>query len=203
MGLQRKVAALSVLVALATTLTWCAVTAWQQQALANELIRLRVVANSDDPEDQAAKLLVRDAVLEAADGILDADDRTRAAEILEENLDVLGDAAVSALREAGKGDSVKTYLTAESAGTRKYGTFTLPAGEYLTLRVDIGEAEGQNWWCVVFPPLCQAAAENFAAETGLSDSEAVFLQGGEEEYVFRFRTLELLEQFRLWLQRRG
>jgi len=200
--MERKIAALSVLVAFAAVLAWSAVTAWQQQALANELIRLRVVAASDADSDQAAKLLVRDAVLEAAEGILDTGDRNQAAAVLEENLDVLGQAAVTALRGAGKGDSVRAYLTTESAGTRRYGTFTLPAGSYLTLRVDIGDAEGQNWWCVVFPPLCQAAAEDFAAETGLSESEAVFLQGGEEEYVFRFRTLELLEQFRLWLQRR-
>ena len=200
--MERKIAVLSVLVALAVTISWCAVTAHQQNMLANELIRLRVVANSDDPEDQAVKLLVRDAVLEAADGLLETDDRNHAAAVLEENLDVLGEAAVTALRNAGKGDAVRTYITTESAGTRKYGTFDLPAGAYLTLRVDIGKAEGQNWWCVVFPPLCQAAAEDFAAETGLSESEAVFLQGGEEEYVFRFRTLELLEQFRLWLQRR-
>ena len=98
--MERKIAALSVLVALATTLAWCAVTAHQQNLLANELIRLRVVANSDDPEDQAVKLLVRDAVLEAADGLLDTDDRGQAAEVLEENLDVLGDAAVTALRSA-------------------------------------------------------------------------------------------------------
>ncbi len=202
MHLERKIAALSVLVAFAVTLTWCAVTAWQQQNLASELIRLRVVANSDDADDQAVKLLVRDAVLEAADGLLEGESRDEAAAILEDNLEVIGTAAKAALEAAGEETRVRAYLTNESAGVRRYGTFTLPAGEYLTLRVDIGEAAGQNWWCVVFPPLCEAAASDFAAQTSLTEAETAFICGGETEYALRFRTLELLEAFRLWLKNR-
>ena len=88
--------------------------------------------------------------------------------------------------------------------TKAYGDFALPAGQYTALRLEIGAGAGQNWWCVVFPPLCLAPTGGTWAETaaqaGLTEQEAALVTGGSDGYEIRFRALELVEQFRRWLE---
>lgn len=193
----RRILVLSLIAAFTATMVWCAVTSKRQRRLAEGMVRLRVVAASDTPEAQTAKLLVRDAVLASAEGILDgAEDRDEAALRLSRRLGELETAANDALIRAGRPERASVCLTSERAGTRRYGTFTLPAGPYLTLRVDLGAAEGQNWWCVVFPPLCREGALEETVPAALTEEELEWIRGGEEEYVLRFRTLEILEE--LW-----
>ena len=92
----------------------------------------------------------------------------------------------------------------EDFATRKYDTFTLPAGEYPALRIKIGKAAGHNWWCVVFPSLCTAATtEDFttcAQAGGYDTAETALIKGGEEEYELRFKTLEWLQKLREWFR---
>ena len=84
--------------------------------------------------------------------------------------------------------------------TREYDTFKLPAGVYESLRVSIGEAEGHNWWCVVFPSICLTASmdelEQAAEAAGLTDSELLLITGESEGYVLKFKVLELLQQLK-------
>lgn len=171
----------------------------QQQTLASKLIRLHVIANSDTEEDQAKKLLVRDAVLKEVDIISkDATDVQQAAETIGNNLSRIQTAAEHALSKAGDESPVTVTLTKEPYNTRYYDTFTLPAGEYLSLRVQIGEAKGHNWWCVVFPSLCEAATiDDFyesAEAASFSEEETDELTSGESKYILKFKTLELLQK---------
>ncbi len=122
----------------------------QQSELSEKLIRLHVVAVSDDKTEQEIKLQVRDAVLGYLTPLLSQTSDTRTAgEIIEENLSGIESAALS----SSQGREVTVTLGTEYYPTRHYDGFSLPAGEYESLRVTLGEGEGHNWWCVVFPPI--------------------------------------------------
>ncbi len=119
------------------------------------LIRFHVLANSDSPEDQELKLKVRDKVIAAMSEELEKSkdvDETRA--ILEENLKRIEIVAKEEIEKNGKKYDVKASLGEHTFPTKRYGDVVFPAGIYEALRVEIGEAKGQNWWCVMFPPLC-------------------------------------------------
>ena len=197
---------LSLLFALAATAAWAAAGAHEtQEDLAGKLIRLHVLANSDSQADQAVKLRVRDAVLKAAEAQLEDCATVEAAEEqLRELLPELEAMASSALAENGFDYPVQAALTWEDYPTREYDTFTLPAGRYLSLRVRLGEGAGQNWWCVVFPPLClSATTEDFtdsAQTAGMTEEEVALITQESEGYVVRFKIIELVEQ---WLSGLG
>ncbi len=159
----------------------------QQAALSRELVRLHVVAASDDAREQAVKLEVRDAVLAYLEPRLDgAASCAEARELISGSLQGVAEAAAE--RAGGRG--VTVTLARERFPLRRYDSFTLPAGEYDSLRVTLGEGKGRNWWCVVFPPLCAptvSAAE--LSETMSRDGYAVITES--EGYELRFRALEL------------
>lgn len=170
-----------------------------QTRLSDKVVRLHVLANSDSEEDQALKLQVRDAVTERTAALLEeASGRREAETVLRQHLPELKRLAAEAIAAAGYGYSVEVELAETEFPTREYDGFSLPAGEYLALRVLIGEAAGRNWWCVVFPPLCTAAASDVAVTAlaaGFSENE-VNLITEEEGYVLKFKTIELWQQLR-------
>lgn len=170
-------------------------TLWTQEQLAQKTVRLHVVANSDSEEDQSQKLTVRDAVLPVIE-VLTAGctDAAQARESIAAHLPEICTAA-----ENASGDkAVTATITDEVFPTRYYDTFTLPAGTYPSLRIKIGEAQGHNWWCVVFPSLCTAATsdalEECAAVGGFDEAETELITGGEETYEIRFKTFEWLQK---------
>ena len=177
-----------------------------QGALADKVLRLHVLANSDSQADQALKLRVRDAVLERAEGLLaGAGDRAEAEALLATRLPDLAAAGADAVGAAGYGYPVTVSLEDNCwFPTRVYEDFALPAGRYTALRVEIGAGAGRNWWCVVFPPLCLGSvsetAEETAAQAGLTEREVALLAGGEGEYQIKFRAVELVEGLRHWLE---
>lgn len=125
------------------------------KGLADNLIRLHVIANSDSPSDQALKRDVRDRVLEYLKLKLGASknvDETKV--IINENMDGIADAAKDELTRQGRDYDVRVSLGSYPFPTKAYGDIALPAGNYEALRVVIGKGEGANWWCVIFPPLC-------------------------------------------------
>ena len=146
--------------------------------LPENVVRLHVVANSDSEEDQSVKLLVRDAVLEeAAKWYGGAQSMEEASSQLCTHLQSLGETARTTLAENGMEYSAKVEMTEMYFSTRDYGTFRLPAGRYRTLRVTLGEGQGKNWWCVVFPSLCLPAAGETAYQIGevISGEDGVVL----------------------------
>jgi stage II sporulation protein R len=123
-------------------------------------IRLHILANSDGEEDQALKLMVRDAVLEQTGGWFDHSKKLEDSRgILIDRIPELRRNAERVLEEAGRPQQVRAYYGAWMFPDRCYGQLVLPAGEYEALRLVIGEGEGANWWCVVFPPLCMTEGE--------------------------------------------
>lgn len=169
----------------------------EQEQLAQSVIRLHVIANSDSQADQALKLRVRDRVLEQAQELYPEGatlDQARA--ILEDNLNLLVAAGRAAVEEEGADYPVTAQITQCWFPTKEYEDFALPAGEYTALRVVIGQGEGQNWWCVAFPPLCLGAASQSvdqAAQAGLFTQEQAGLITRENGgYVLKFKGMELL-----------
>lgn len=123
--------------------------------ISNKIIRFHVLANSDSDEDQELKLKVRDEVIKYMSPILDKSkslDESR--EILKNNQEKVIKIAEKVIKEEGYNYSVRTELKRENFPVKTYGNITLPEGEYEAFRILIGEAKGQNWWCVMFPPLC-------------------------------------------------
>lgn len=168
----------------------------EQDALADEMIRLHVVANSDDPADQALKLKVRDAVLTRCGVTLAGLDRSEALEVLTQSLPQLGQVAADAVAREGYDYPVRLSLRQESFPTRDYTDFSLPAGTYTALRVELGAAAGHNWWCVVFPPLCTGSVTETAAQTALTGDQLALITGQTEGYVVKFKAMELWEEFK-------
>ncbi len=171
------------------------------EAISERVLRLHVVAASDSAEDQAIKLKVRDAILENTTGILDGVLNTSLAkEILQDNLARIQRIAQDTLQENGVQDAVKVQLCEMYFATRRYETVTLPAGDYEALRVTIGEGKGQNWWCVVFPPMCLSGACEQEIDDVLTDSQSDIVTS-PERYEVRFKLVEWYQAFRDWLKR--
>jgi stage II sporulation protein R len=169
-----------------------------EAAIYDNVLRLHVLANSDSSEDQALKLEVRDCILEETATLFkDCKSKDEAREAVESNLDKIREIAEQTIREAGYEYGVSVSLGEEEYPTKNYEECCFPAGEYLSLRVMIGEAEGENWWCVLFPPLCiDAAGESreVFAEVGLTDEQYSFItETDNPKYKVRFKLLEVIE----------
>ena len=171
-----------------------------QRDLADRVVRLHVLANSDSEEDQALKLLVRDAVLERATALLEqTESRAEAEALLRESLPELETIAEETVRANGYSYAVTAELEGTSFPTKEYDGFSLPAGEYLALRILIGEGAGQNWWCVVFPPLCTAASADVpetALAAGLTEDQVGLMTEEDSGYVLKFKAVEWWEQLK-------
>ena len=167
----------------------------------DSVVRLHVLANSDSEYDQALKLQVRDGVLAATAELLsDCTTREQAMEVIGANLDTIRRSAQEVIEREGAGYDVTVKLCEEDYPTKNYESVCFPAGRYMSLQVCIGEAEGKNWWCVLFPGMCLSAASK-------TDAEQAFIQAGltpeqyklvtESEgakYKLRFKFLEILQQ---------
>lgn len=179
-----------------------------QDELADKVVRLHVLANSDSEEDQALKLQVRDAVLDRAEDLLaQPSSRAEAEGKLRGQLLEFERLAEAVVREAGYDYEVTAELTDTEFPTREYEDFTLPAGEYLALRILIGDAAGRNWWCVVFPPLCTAASADVPASAlaaGFTEDEVRLITEEDRGYVLKFKAVEFWETLReKWNEGRG
>ncbi len=188
----------ALLVAFAVTLLVGCCASAGRSALAEQVLRLHVVANSDSSEDQTVKLQVRDAVLAQAQPLLEGVEDSRSAEqVLTPYLEELEQTAAGVLSAEGFEDEVTVSITDQWFPTKEYEGFALPAGQYRALRVVIGEGEGQNWWCVVFPPLCFAAVTEevvaAAAEAGLTEEQVALITGQDGGYVLKFKVMEWWE----------
>ena len=171
-----------------------------EEQIYDSVIRLHVLAVSDTAEDQAVKLSVRDHVLQMLAPMLEGvTDREKAAGIVRENLDALEESVGAFLQKAGRTEAVQVFFTEEAYPTREYDAFSLPAGEYLSLQVILGEGKGQNWWCVLFPSVCSRFAmqdtETLYREAGFTPEQYRLITNTDKvQYQVRFRLLEILEE---------
>ncbi len=187
----------ALLIAILISFAWGTWADRTQQQLSDKVLRLHVLANSDSEADQALKRKVRDSVLETASAILaDCPDRETAEQRLSAALPEIEDAARARIAAEGGKQTVTAELRPTVFPTREYEDFTLPAGEYLALRVVLGEGEGHNWWCVVFPPLCAETTSSLsqtAMAAGLTEEEVALITESDG-YQLKFKAVELWEK---------
>ena len=185
------------LLALAVTLLWGAISLQEQDDLARKMIRLHVIANSDSEADQTLKLQVRDKVLTLTEDTLrQSADMTEAEVKLTADLPQIEAAAQREIMVRGYDYPVKAELVPANFPTKEYDGFSLPGGDYTALRLTIGAGEGHNWWCVVFPPLCTTAATDLhktAIAAGLTEEDIDLMTQADTPYVLKFRSVELWE----------
>lgn len=159
-----------------------------QRSVAEKLVRLHILANSDSDHDQAVKLRVRDDLL-ARMAEMDAVPAPEQLEIW----------ANQSLAEQGETVTARAVRTRMYFDTREYETFALPAGYYDAVRIILGEGAGQNWWCVLFPPLgsgaCEEEFSQIASQHGMTPGEISFVTRDGTRYVLRFKAAELLWEF--------
>lgn len=125
------------------------------EGISESIIRFHVRAASDSKEDQEVKLKVKEAVVDyIRPALSDSESLSQSRAILEAESDNIRNVAVKTLRDNGFPDEVYVYFEKSYFPVKSYGDVTFPAGYYEAFRVDIGKAEGKNWWCVLYPPLC-------------------------------------------------
>ncbi len=160
-----------------------------------EVLRLHVIANSDSEADQAVKLLVRDKVLETGAAIFDGSVTADEAEQkISPKLAETERAAAAVLRENGFDYGVRAELVNEFFDTRAYGDITLPAGNYEAVKIVLGEGKGENWWCVMFPPLCLPAVTCGEDSIAVFSAEERKVVEQSPKYEVRFKLVEFIER---------
>lgn len=167
------------------------------EEIRSDVLRLHVIANSDTSVDQNLKLRLRDYILQEGKDIFNGSVNVEnAVEKIEPVLPELEKSAKAFVNQAGFDYDVKISLSNEYFTTRTYETVTLPAGEYLALRVVIGSGEGHNWWCVMFPPMCVPAADKKDEIENVFSEKEIKLVESKPKYEPRFKVVEIYEQLK-------
>lgn len=162
-----------------------------------QVLRLHVLANSDSKEDQALKLKVRDAVLNEGEKTLGKSlTKSGAQKELEKCLPSLKKAAQDEIKRNGYSYNVSVEIGKSFFPTKSYGNITLPAGKYDAVRILIGSAKGQNWWCVMFPNLCLPAAQKEPKIEEVLSEDEIKLVKSKPKYEIRFWIVEKYEQIK-------
>lgn len=175
-----------------------------EEEIYDTVVRLHVLANSDSEGDQELKLKVRDRVVELVSPAVEGcSTQSEAIEAIEGIMDEIEIAAEEVVRSEGYDYDVSLLMGEEYYPMRTYETCAFPEGEYVSLRVCIGDAEGQNWWCCLFPPLCLSAASGNADQSnedafisvGLTgDQYKLITESDKPQYRVRFKILETIQK---------
>lgn len=172
--------------------------------IANSVFRLHVIANSDSKEDQDLKYKVRDSLINYMNSICaNCENKQDAINLVTEHKDDFKQIALDTIKDNGYPYDVNISIGNFSFPTKDYGDISLPAGFYDALRVEIGEAKGQNWWCVMFPPLCFVDVSSGVVpeeskeelEDNLSEEEYALVSNDSDTKIqFKFKILEFFNQ---------
>ncbi len=162
-----------------------------KESFKDEIIRFHIKANSNKEEDQALKLKIRDEILkEMGDKFANSKSIEETRYVILNNMENIKSISEDLIAKEGKDFSVDVSLGNRKFPTRKYGNITFPAGEYETLMVSIGEGKGQNWWCVMFPPLCFVDISH----SNTNNSEKILGKVLSEEEVYKLQSNKELEE---------
>lgn len=165
----------------------------------DNIIRIRILANSDSESDQELKIKVRDAVLEKSKSMFgEVNTYEDALAVTDKNLEVLREVAQKTVCEEGYSYPVRIDLKEEFFDTREYDNFTLPAGKYKTAVFTLGEGKGKNWWCVIFPQVCVGACSGRLEDT--LSTETANKAYNSKKYTVRFQTVEIFENIKKYLE---
>ena len=176
--------------------------------ISDSVFRLHIIANSDSKEDQDLKLLVRDNVLKYMKEIsTNVSSKEEVISLMEEHLDDFKSIAISTIRENGFDYDVNLRIGKFDFPTKTYGDISLPSGMYDALRIEIGDAIGQNWWCVMFPTLCFVDVSSGSLdddskavlEESLNDEGFDLVSENNSKSKFKFKIVEFFEDIRITL----
>ena len=188
----------AVLVGLIVSIIVSSITAFADSCenVRSEVLRLHILANSDSQEDQKLKLSVRDAILKQSGLLFDGALTLNAAlEMAEINLTQIEEIAKAEIKNQGYNYDVRAYICEMYFETRKYEDVTMPAGKYKALRLEIGKAEGKNWWCVIFPTLCIPASQGNAQISDVFNANEIDAVTSPK-YEAKFAIVELFERIK-------
>ena len=164
--------------------------------LRENVLRLHIIANSDSKADQDLKLKIRDAILsEAGNVFVNAKNLEGAEEKIKQNLKKFEEIAKRVIKENGFNYTATASIGERFFETRHYENFSLPAGIYRSLIIDLGEGKGKNWWCVIYPTVCVPAASGNLRDAVNENSAQIAEQS--ERYVIRFKIVEIYEKIKL------
>lgn len=161
----------------------------------SDTVRLHILASSDSEEDQRIKLCIRDYILDH--GFLDVErpeDKEDAETRLREGIPTVEAAINEQLSDMGVGYTARITLDEEWYDTREYEGFTLPKGYYTSYRVVLGEGDGKNWWCVMYPPICRGLATDNLRDDAVNYSGEEYALISSGKYNIKFKILETLSQ---------
>lgn len=162
--------------------------------ISSKVFRLHILANSDSDEDQALKLKVRDKILSVSEDLYgNCSSVEDAVNISKKNIKLFKETAQKVIAFYGYEYDTRVYVTKEYFNTRVYDDFTLPAGIYDSLKIEIGEGKGHNWWCVMFPSVCLSGCTDDFDET-LTPEEQEMIKSGK--YIVRFKAVEIYEKIK-------
>lgn len=191
-----KQAFTGILSILAAMLIACAIPTEADAEIYSDTLRLHILAASDSDEDQALKLAVRDGILaEYSAQLSEVTDLEDARVAIEARLSDIVATAERIVAEAGYDYTVTASLGEEWYDTRDYGELSLPRGVYTSLIIRIGEGQGRNWWCVMYPPMCLDLATDAPSDdwaSGYTSEELSLISG---KYRVKFKLLELISDF--------
>lgn len=178
----------------------------KKDSLNKKVIRFHVLANSDSNLDQTVKLKVKDNVINYIHPLLEKSsslDESR--KILNENKEEIISIANKTLKENGQDYVATAELAKQQFPVKSYGNIVFPSGEYEAFRILLGKAEGKNWWCVMFPPLCFVDVKNAVADETMekelkktlsnSEIESISQNNKEEKTKFKFKSVEVIKDF--------
>lgn len=197
--MKAKIFTISLLVGLIITVAAASYSQRVQEGIAQNVVRLHVLANSDAAGDQELKLLVRDRLLSEGRALFaNTSSPGQTKEIISENIGFLTQTAKDEIEKNGYSYDVNIELGRYDFPMKRYESYSFPAGEYEALRVEIGKAEGENWWCVMFPPLCfvDAAVDSEKTEETLRQTftdEEIALITNEDGVDIRFKVVDLFQ----------
>lgn len=195
-GLKNVEIALAVGLIIAILLSAAAAFGEECAELREGVLRLHILANSDEPRDQQIKLEIRDAILhEYGDKLCRAGTKEQAQRKTKELLGAMEETARCVVEKCGRSDNVHAEVVTMYFNMRSYGELTMPAGYYDAVRITVGEAKGHNWWCVLYPPICIPAAAN-------TDMLSETVAGVSPDMEPRFALVEWFEQTAKWWRAR-
>ncbi len=170
------------------------------ESISQEVFRLHILANSDSDEDQSLKLKVRDKILTKSESLfINCKNLNDVINISKNNIDYFEKLANECIKENGYNYETKVYVDKEYFNTREYEKITLPSGVYNALKIEIGEAKGHNWWCVMFPAICLPAVSDDEINSILNEDE-IELINNNNKYEIRFKIVEIYEKIKSKLQ---
>lgn len=163
--------------------------------ISEEVFRLHILANSDSDEDQNLKLKVRDKVLEYTESLFEeANSKEEAETVISDNLQSISNTAYREVLDNGYDYAVKAEITNMYFTTRYYENYTLPSGMYDALRITIGEGEGHNWWCVMYPSICISTEKEQDEKAKEVFDEQQYEIVKNEQFQYKFKIVEFFEK---------